>query len=127
MAFFKFKPKEPISGVFVKNLTNTISGKSADRNNQLNVNQEIAIQKLKSILQRKADADREAEILGIAKAQVSLMDRSDRIRNFNFEQGRITCYKLNRKFKITDVFGRDGSEFLQQLAEGVGSAFIEFK
>ena len=54
------------------------------------------------------------------------MDRSDRIRNFNFEQGRITCYKLNRKFKITDFFGRDGSEFLQQLAEGEGLLFIDF-
>ena len=94
------------------------SGGTADRNNQLNQNTEIAIQKLKSILQKKADADREAELLGIAKAQVSLMDRSDRIRTFNFEHHRITCYKLNRKFKINDIFGRDGPEFLQQLAEG---------
>ena len=78
---------------------------------------EIAIEKLTSILQRQADEEHEAKILGIALGQRSTMERGDRIRNYNFREDRVTCYKLNKKFTIRELFGSGGAKLLQELSE----------
>ena len=87
------------------------------RTSALDFNTEIAIQKLTAILQRKVDGELEARLLGLQQSQVSQMERSDRIRNYQHEQGRLTCYKLDRKLKLRDFFGPNGPDTLQQLAE----------
>ena len=87
------------------------------RTSALDFNTEIAIQKLTAILQRKKDGELEARLLGLQQSQVSQMERSDRIRNYQHEQGRLTCYKLDRKLKLRDFFGPNGPDTLQQLAE----------
>ena len=68
-------------------------------------------------MQRKVDGELEARLLGLQQSQVSQMERSDRIRNYQHEQGRLTCYKLDRKLKLRDFFGPNGPDTLQQLAE----------
>merc|ERR1711892_912984 len=103
------------SGVTV---THFESGKCGEaRTNALEYNTKIAIQKLTAMLQRKSDVELEARLLGLQQGQVSQMERSDRIRNYQHEQGRLTCYKLDRKLKLRDFFGPNGPETLQQLAE----------
>ena len=78
---------------------------------------DIAIEKLTSILQRQADEEHEAKMLGIALGQRSTMERGDRIRNYNFREDRVTCYKLNKKFTIRELFGNGGAKLLQELSE----------
>ena len=56
-------------------------------------------------------------MLGIALGQRSTMERSDRIRNYNFREDRVTCYKLNKKFTIRELFGSGGAKLLQELSE----------
>ena len=74
-----------------------------------------AVEKLTSILQQKEDAAYEAEMLGMATSQFSQMDRSDRIRNYNFPNNRFTCYKLDKKLSLSGYFNQ--VEVQQELCE----------
>jgi len=79
-------------------------------------NKEKAMKILRSRLyeieREKADAERAAS----RKGQVGSGDRSERIRTYNFPQGRVTDHRINvTLYKIEDVMGGLLDEFINEL------------
>ena len=83
------------------------------RTNILEYNRMKAVEKLTSILQQKEDAAFEAQMLGMATSQFSQMDRSDRIRNYNFPNNRFT--QTRQKLSLSRYFNQ--VEVQQELWE----------
>jgi peptide chain release factor 1 len=79
-------------------------------------NREIALQVLKSRLydleRQRADSARAAD----RKAQVGSGDRSERIRTYNFPQGRITDHRINLTlYRLEQVMAGDLDEIIDAL------------
>lgn len=63
---------------------------------------------------RSADAERAAD----RKAQVGSGDRSERIRTYNFPQGRVTDHRINLTlYRLDQVLGGDLDEIVDALTE----------
>jgi peptide chain release factor 1 len=81
-------------------------------------NREIAMQVLKT---RLFDMERERahdERAASRKAQVGSGDRSERIRTYNFPQGRMTDHRINLTlYKLADVMAGDLDEIIDALIE----------
>jgi peptide chain release factor 1 len=81
-------------------------------------NREIAMQVLKT---RLFDAERQRahdERAASRKAQVGTGDRSERIRTYNFPQGRMTDHRINLTlYKLADVMAGDLDEIIDALIE----------
>ena len=81
-------------------------------------NREIAMQVLKT---RLFDAERQRahdERASARKAQVGSGDRSERIRTYNFPQGRMTDHRINLTlYKLGDVMQGDLDEVIDALIE----------
>ena len=81
-------------------------------------NREIAMQVLKT---RLFDAERQRahdERAASRKAQVGTGDRSERIRTYNFPQGRMTDHRINlTRYKLADVMAGDLDEIIDALIE----------
>ena len=80
-------------------------------------NREIAMQVLRSRLydleRKKIDDERSAD----RKTQVGGGDRSERIRTYNFPQGRISDHRINLTlYKLDQILGGDLDEFVDALA-----------
>ncbi|SMC92991.1 peptide chain release factor 1 [Primorskyibacter flagellatus] len=104
--------------------TNTVvtsSEKSQHRN------REIAMQVLRTRLfdleRQKADSERSAD----RKAQVGSGDRSERIRTYNFPQGRMTDHRINLTlYKLDQVMQGDLDEVIDALtADAQATALAE--
>lgn len=67
-------------------------------------NREQAMKILKSRLYDKMLSDQEAEIAEERKGQVGTGDRSERIRTYNFPQGRVTDHRINFTVHQMDAF-----------------------
>ncbi|MEM6728046.1 MAG: peptide chain release factor 1 [Pseudomonadota bacterium] len=92
-------------------------------------NREIAMQVLKARLydleRQRIDGERSAD----RKAQVGSGDRSERIRTYNFPQGRMTDHRINLTlYKLDAVMGGDLGEIVAALqAEAQARALAEME
>ncbi|MEL6689492.1 MAG: peptide chain release factor 1 [Pseudomonadota bacterium] len=92
-------------------------------------NREIAMQVLKTRLydaeRQRVDSERSAD----RKAQVGSGDRSERIRTYNFPQGRMTDHRINLTlYKLDAVMGGDLEEIVGALqAEAQAAALAEME
>ena len=81
-------------------------------------NREIAMQVLKTRLydleRQRVDSERSAD----RKSQVGSGDRSERIRTYNFPQGRVTDHRINLTlYKLDQVMQGDLAEMVSALIE----------
>jgi peptide chain release factor 1 len=74
-----------------------------DEKSQLK-NKEKAMKVLKARLYEKAEAERAAGIAEDRKSQVGSGDRSERIRTYNFPQGRVTDHRIGLTLYKLDYF-----------------------
>jgi peptide chain release factor 1 len=79
-------------------------------------NKEKALKMLKSRILDKLQAEQKAEISADRKAQVGSGDRSERIRTYNFPQGRLTDHRINLTlYRLDSVMEGDIDEILNAL------------
>jgi peptide chain release factor 1 len=88
----------------------TSSEKSQHRNRDKAM--EVLKARLYDLERQKADAERAAS----RKGQVGSGDRSERIRTYNFPQGRVTDHRINLTlYKLDQVMGGDLDEIIDAL------------
>ncbi|SHJ85561.1 peptide chain release factor 1 [Tepidibacter formicigenes] len=86
-----------------------------DEKSQLK-NKEKALKILKARLYDKALAEQNKEIAAERKSQVGTGDRSERIRTYNFPQGRITDHRINLTlYKLDSFIDGDLDEMIDSL------------
>ena len=73
---------------------------------------------LKARLLDQAQQKADAELTEERRSQVGTGDRSERIRTYNFPQGRVTDHRINLTlYKLDNILNGDIDEFIQALAE----------
>lgn len=81
-------------------------------------NKDKAMKMLRSRIYEKIQQDQQAEISADRKSQVGSGDRSERIRTYNFPQGRVTDHRINLTlYKLDGVMNGD----LKELIDALGS------
>jgi peptide chain release factor 1 len=86
-----------------------------DEKSQLK-NKEKALKVLKARLYEKAEAERHKEIADDRKSQVGTGDRSERIRTYNYPQGRITEHRIGLTlYKLETFLNGDVEEVIDAL------------
>jgi peptide chain release factor 1 len=86
-----------------------------DERSQLK-NKERALKILKARILEKAQADQHAEISATRKSLVGSGDRSERIRTYNFPQGRMTDHRINYTvYNLPEVINGELSDVLDKL------------
>jgi peptide chain release factor 1 len=88
-------------------------------------NREIAMQVLKTRLydmeRQRIDSERSAD----RKSQVGSGDRSERIRTYNFPQGRMTDHRINLTlYKLDQIMGGDLDEVVEALTADDQAAML---
>ena len=79
-------------------------------------NREAAMKMLRSRLYDKMEQERNASIAADRKSQVGTGDRSERIRTYNFPQGRVTDHRIGRTlYKLEQVMNGDLDEIIDAL------------
>ena len=66
-------------------------------------NKAQALRVLRSRLKEKFEAEKNSEMAGARKSQVGSGDRSERIRTYNFPQGRVTDHRINLTLHKLDM------------------------
>ncbi|MGE4378161.1 MAG: peptide chain release factor 1 [Burkholderiaceae bacterium] len=80
-------------------------------------NKAKALQVLQARIQEKERSERAAKDAATRKGLIGSGDRSDRIRTYNFPQGRVTDHRINLTlYKLDRVMEGDLDELLQALA-----------
>ena len=88
-----------------------------DERSQLE-NRAKALRVLKARLLDQAQQKADAELTEERRSQVGTGDRSERIRTYNFPQGRVTDHRINLTlYKLDNILNGDIDEFIQTLAE----------
>ena len=88
-----------------------------DERSQLE-NRAKALRVLKARLLDQAQQKADAELTEERRSQVGAGDRSERIRTYNFPQGRVTDHRINLTlYKLDNILNGDIDEFIQALAE----------
>ena len=88
-----------------------------DERSQLE-NRAKALRVLKARLLDQAQQKADAELTEERRNQVGTGDRSERIRTYNFPQGRVTDHRINLTlYKLDNILNGDIDEFIQALAE----------
>ncbi len=86
-----------------------------DEKSQLK-NKEKAMKVLKARLYDKALADQQKDIAAERKSQVGTGDRSERIRTYNFPQGRVSDHRINLTlYKLDSFIDGDLDEMIDSL------------
>ena len=86
-----------------------------DEKSQLK-NKEKAMKVLRARIQDKARQEQEAEVAADRRSQVGSGDRSERIRTYNFPQGRVTDHRIGLTLhKLDSVLNGDLEEILGAL------------
>lgn len=86
-----------------------------DEKSQLK-NKEKALKILKARLYEKAEAERSASIAEDRKSQVGTGDRSERIRTYNYPQGRVTDHRIGLTlYKLETFLNGDIDEIIDAL------------
>ena len=79
-------------------------------------NREAAMKMLRSRLYDKMEQERNASIAADRKSQVGTGDRSERIRTYNFPQGRVTDHRIGlTRYKLEQVMNGDLDELIDAL------------
>jgi len=79
-------------------------------------NREKAMKVLRSRLYNLAQEQKNAEITQARKSQVGTGDRSERIRTYNFPQGRVTDHRIGLTlYKLQDILDGDLDEIIDAL------------
>lgn len=80
-------------------------------------NRERALKILKARLLERAQREQQEAISADRKSQVGSGDRSERIRTYNFPQGRLTDHRIGLTlYKLTDIINGDLQEIVDALA-----------
>jgi peptide chain release factor 1 len=86
-----------------------------DERSQLK-NKEKALKIMKARVLEKAQAEQHAEISATRKSLVGSGDRSERIRTYNFPQGRMTDHRINYTvYNLPEVINGDLDDVLDKL------------
>ena len=103
------------SAVRITHLPTGLVVTSQDQRSQIQ-NREGAMQVLKSRLYEMEKEKTESEYSGQRRAQVGSGDRSERIRTYNFPQGRVTDHRIGLTlYKINDIINGDLDEIIDKL------------
>ena len=103
------------SAVRVVHLPTGIVAECQDSRSQ-HSNKARALQVLQARLQEKERSERAAKEAATRKGLIGSGDRSDRIRTYNFPQGRVTEHRLNLTlYKLAQVMEGDLQELLDAL------------
>jgi peptide chain release factor 1 len=87
-----------------------------DEKSQLQ-NKERAMRVLRARLYEREVAEQQAQIASERKAQVGSGERSEKVRTYNFPQGRVTDHRIKlNSHNLDGVLGGDLSEFTEALA-----------
>lgn len=79
-------------------------------------NKDKAMKMLRTRIYEKIQQDQQAEISADRKSQVGSGDRSERIRTYNFPQGRVTDHRINLTlYKLDGVMNGDLKELIDAL------------
>jgi peptide chain release factor 1 len=79
-------------------------------------NKAKALQVLQARIQEKERSERAAKEAALRKGLIGSGDRSDRIRTYNFPQGRLTDHRINLTlYKLLAIMEGDLGEVLQAL------------
>ena len=104
------------SAVRVVHLPTGIVAECQDGRSQ-HSNKAKALQVLQARIQEKERSERAAKEAALRKGLIGSGDRSDRIRTYNFPQGRLTDHRINLTlYKLQYVMDGDLTEVLQALA-----------
>jgi peptide chain release factor 1 len=80
-------------------------------------NKDKAMKVLKARLYEQAQQEQASSISADRKSQVGSGDRSERIRTYNFPQGRVTDHRINLTlYKLTEVINGDMTDVIDALA-----------
>ena len=103
------------SAVRMTHLPTGIVVSCQDEKSQLK-NKEKALKILKARLYEQAEAERNASIAEDRKSQVGTGDRSERIRTYNYPQGRITDHRIGLTlYKLETYLNGDMDEMINAL------------
>jgi len=103
------------SAVRVVHLPTGIVAECQDGRSQ-HSNKAKALQVLQARIQEKERSERERQEAALRKGLIGSGDRSDRIRTYNFPQGRLTDHRINLTlYKLLAIMEGDLAEVLQAL------------
>ena len=103
------------SAVRITHLPTGIVVTSQDQRSQIQ-NRERAMQVLRSRLYEKQREEADSQYANQRRLQVGSGDRSERIRTYNFPQGRVTDHRIGLTlYKITDIMNGDLDELVDKL------------
>ena len=103
------------SAVRITHLPTGLVVTSQDQRSQIQ-NRERAMQVLKSRLYELEKEKADSEYSGRRRSQVGSGDRSERIRTYNFPQGRVTDHRIGLTlYRIGDVMNGDLDELIDKL------------
>ncbi|MEO6276534.1 peptide chain release factor 1 [Roseateles sp.] len=103
------------SAVRVVHLPTGIVAECQDGRSQ-HSNKAKALQVLQARIQEKARIERDAKEAATRKGLIGTGDRSDRIRTYNFPQGRLTDHRINLTlYKLGQIMDGDLSDVIQGL------------
>jgi len=81
-------------------------------------NKEQALRVLRARLLAQAEADADAKAAAERKAQVRTVDRSERVRTYNFPENRIADHRVNYKsHNLDQVLDGDLGDVVQALVD----------
>ena len=81
-------------------------------------NKDKAMLRLRTILYNKKRQEEQDALSASRKTQVGSGDRSERIRTYNFPQGRVTDHRINKTvYQIESVMQGELDEFIEALIE----------
>ena len=79
-------------------------------------NKDKALKVLRSRLLEIEQAKHDAQIAGTRKSQVGTGDRSERIRTYNYPQGRVSDHRINLTlYKLEAILNGDMDELIDAL------------
>jgi peptide chain release factor 1 len=79
-------------------------------------NREYAMKLLRSRIYEKEKAEKDAEIANARKSQVGSGDRSEKIRTYNYPQGRITDHRIGMSiYQMENFLNGDIDEMVDNL------------
>ena len=98
---------------------------SQDQRSQIQ-NRERAMQVLKTRLYDMQRQKQQSEYADQRKGQIGTGDRSERIRTYNFPQGRVTDHRIGLTlYKIDDIMNGDLDEIIDALTLAEQTALLE--
>jgi peptide chain release factor 1 len=113
------------SAVRITHLPSGIVVSMQDEKSQLQ-NREKAMRVLRARLLERAIAEQQAEISAERRSQVGRGERSEKIRTYNFPQGRVTDHRIKHtSHNLEQVLGGELGEFTEALAAEEKRAKLE--